>query len=632
MTIDMLSTLYEQGIILVPTRARADYIVSYSVWRNDFPEWEPYSRVWSANLSAFPEMLCGVGNMCAIDVDEKNLPGAVAMFEAEMQACLPHVFEKLYIEETASGGRHYFFKTTELDSIDLAFAAQEQTLEDLAEGKTRYRPFVEYKGTNRLCRVAPGDGLAVIQGDITQTAHISPDDIRYLKYIASLLNQKPEEKRVLADQRKTTSVTIDTPGQDFSDNAPVEAIVGVLERHGWKVVKGNGYRGRITLRRPDAKTKGVDADILNRVFACWSSSEGRFETGKGYSFFAVYALLEHGGNYSEAAKALKTEGYGRKIDIATPAPQEMTAAAALAAELGVDPPEEEDPLWAKIQEEVMKMDSTDQDTWSVYFKEGDNPYNMRSIGVMEDGLMCVVGGREKSRKTTLLTAIVASMLLDGEERCGWSAKTWGNIVWLDTEQPRKYARKTRKRILIQAMMDEVPDRLKFFPLKGFKGAEAKLAAAKKILGTVPDISVVIIDGVVDLCANFNDEKASRSLINEIESWQEPDGQRGRQVYPVIHMNKGDRELRGHAGTMLGQKADVVLNVIFNEETTNSEVTFARARDVRPNAFEFLVIGDNIPHIPAFKMPNYSFLRELKDSSLRANAPSLDEPIEFYTNE
>ena len=46
------------------------------------------------------------------------------------------------------------------------------------------------------------------------------------------------------------------------------------------------------------------------VFYVFSSNAAPFEPNQAYSPFAVYALLEHQGDFAQAASALRDEGFG----------------------------------------------------------------------------------------------------------------------------------------------------------------------------------------------------------------------------------------------------------------------------------------------------------------------------------
>jgi hypothetical protein len=55
--------------------------------------------------------------------------------------------------------------------------------------------------------------------------------------------------------------------------------------------------------------------LRNRVFYVFSSNATPFEPGRGYGPFAVYALLEHGGDFAAACRALSSEGYGESDSV-----------------------------------------------------------------------------------------------------------------------------------------------------------------------------------------------------------------------------------------------------------------------------------------------------------------------------
>ena len=69
--------------------------------------------------------------------------------------------------------------------------------------------------------------------------------------------------------------------------------------------------------------------------------------------------------------------------------------------------------------------------------------------------------------------------------------------------------------------------------------------------------VVLVDGVVDYVASFNDEMLSRQLINELMLMAQD---YHCAIVCVLHENKAsdDENMRGHLGTVLAQKAGTVL--------------------------------------------------------------------------
>ena len=86
----------------------------------------------------------------------------------------------------------------------------------------------------------------------------------------------------------------------------ITTVRALLERHGWTRVRG----GDNELWRRPGKDQGWSATLRNRVFYVFSSNAAPFEPNRAYSPFAVYTLLEHQGDFAQAASALRNEGFG----------------------------------------------------------------------------------------------------------------------------------------------------------------------------------------------------------------------------------------------------------------------------------------------------------------------------------
>jgi hypothetical protein len=103
----------------------------------------------------------------------------------------------------------------------------------------------------------------------------------------------------------------DRPGDDFNTRGNVRAL---LEQHGWvRTTERSSADGNEYWRRP-GKTLGTSATLKDcpsgQVFYVFSTNASPFEPDQGYSPFSVYALLEHGGDFEQAARSLRTMGYG----------------------------------------------------------------------------------------------------------------------------------------------------------------------------------------------------------------------------------------------------------------------------------------------------------------------------------
>jgi len=110
------------------------------------------------------------------------------------------------------------------------------------------------------------------------------------------------------------SETGDTPLDDFSNQATQETFEGLLQSHGWTPCSHD----RLKWTRPgkDSGTSGVinPPDSKMDVWSFYShSSTVDFDTDKAYTAGALYAVMNHGGDFSAAAKELSSNGYGSKL-------------------------------------------------------------------------------------------------------------------------------------------------------------------------------------------------------------------------------------------------------------------------------------------------------------------------------
>lgn len=169
---------------------------------------------------------------------------------------------------------------------------------------------------------APG---APRHAEVHEGAYLDPDTLPALP-----IDEPPPRPERAATQHHPTG---GRPGDEWTAVTPWE---DVLHPHGWRDV---AQRGDTTYwLRPEngvphsAKWSASVGGGNHDVFYCFSSNAPPFEPQTSYTKFAVYALLEHGGDFAAATRALADEGYG------TPAPASTTVDSA--------PPPDEPPEWA----------------------------------------------------------------------------------------------------------------------------------------------------------------------------------------------------------------------------------------------------------------------------------------------
>ena len=167
-----------------------------------------------------------------------------------------------------------------------------------------------------------------------------------------------------------------------------------------------------------------------------------------------------------------------------------------------------------------------------------------------------VKAKQKQGKTTALK-ICLSALLKGQMFRLKSELTEPTVLWLDTEQKAADVKLIISDVKQLTGLDDeyIDSHLRLYPLR--KMNYETLMDDTKLLIDLYQPKVVIIDGVVDYVASFNDEMSSRQLIHDLLVLCE---EKHCAIINVLHENKAadDSNMRGHLGTVLSQAAGTVL--------------------------------------------------------------------------
>ncbi len=264
-------------------------------------------------------LVCGAvsGNLEMIDFD---LDGeAFAAWRSAVEDNAPGLVDRLVIESTPSGGMHVVYRCAGPVSGNTKLAQRRIGVDGpdpVIVGTKSHVPrrdaggawsvtvtMIETRGEGGLFLCAPSDGYRIVQGDLCDPPVITAEERDILLGCAWALDELPGTVvgRTTPVGHARTSLR---PGDDFNERGDPR---DVLLAHGWTLAKPgeNEY-----WRRP-GKSNGSSATLKDRVFYVFSSNASPFEPHTGYSPFAVYALLEHHGDFTAAASALAMQGYGQ---------------------------------------------------------------------------------------------------------------------------------------------------------------------------------------------------------------------------------------------------------------------------------------------------------------------------------
>ena len=248
------------------------------------------------------------GGLEALDFDTRAIYQAWS--ERVQQLGFGVLHERLtrgYLEATPNGV-HLLYRCCALE--------RNQKLASVpVDGSHRLRTLIETRAEGGLVVVAPSRGgvhpsgkpYVLLSGWISTIATITAEERRALFAVARSLDQTPPSYApgFAQQQAKMPLARGQRPGDRYNRRA---SWAEVLEPHGWRVLYTRD--GESYWQRPGKESPGVSATTNHRgsdlLYVLTTSTV--FEAGRTYSKFAAYAILEHGGNFSAAARALAARG------------------------------------------------------------------------------------------------------------------------------------------------------------------------------------------------------------------------------------------------------------------------------------------------------------------------------------
>jgi replicative DNA helicase len=206
-----------------------------------------------------------------------------------------------YTETTPSGGMHILYRVNGAPRGNTRLAS--------TAGR---EPLIETRGEAGFTIVAPSGGRThnsgkrwqLAAGGLATIAVVTAEERDALWAVASLLDQAPPPPSPAPadgsgqDQGR--------PGDDFNSRV---SWPGILAPHGWQCVRAFGP-GAHGWRRPGKQDPGMSATTRDAGGLYVFSTSTPFEPEVPYTKFGAYTVLNHGGDHTAAARALRREGYG----------------------------------------------------------------------------------------------------------------------------------------------------------------------------------------------------------------------------------------------------------------------------------------------------------------------------------
>lgn len=590
--LEYATRLYDLGIITIPVNLPYKVPPKGFEWRV-FAESKPDKAAFVAKWTELyrPGMAIAVpcGGIEMFEADVKNDPkGDIhTRLLAAMKAQLPEaLYNSLYIQKSPSGGIHFWYRVPQEEmqgntKLAMLKYSDAQRFEfGLAENQPGIETLIETRGLGGYALIAPSTGYEVIQGAIGSLPMLTAEERDFIWMIGRSFNEYEPEAEVYKAGAHAPTPNGKRPGDVYNEQLGADGLLNLVESYGFRPLRRIG--DSVFLGRPGAKHANKHDAKVNLRFNCFvnfSSSVPDFIPTKGYSAYYVYAYLAHHGNFAEATKALAAKGFEHPDSRQEYQQRQNHVAPAQQVE---------DVSWADVQHETaverlshLRFSLADRPKmkYTFFVKSGD-----KNIGVGFPGAIVAVYGQAKSRKTTVLGAMVAAAL-GGRKVLNFSFEQNHRILWIDTEQGDLYFWETIRRVYVQARV-KTDDRENMYAYKFVdQSFSERIQNTERLIEEIQP-TVIIIDGIVDFVRNFNDETESLEIMNRLRKWAAT----GAMIFPVLHQNPsgkgGDAKARGHLGTMLTNKCDSAISVFpIGDDKSRVLIKHAFSRGPQFNSFE-----------------------------------------------
>lgn len=272
--------------------------------------WQPYQthlptpqelRAWS-RLPLDAVALVGGSVSGGLEILDFDAPPLFAPWVEAVRSTAPLLLGDLPTVRTQHGGYHVYFRSSQPEgNRKLAVDHQRHTL-------------IETRGAGGYALTHPTPGYTLLQGSLTAIPTISSADRTLLLDTARAFTEAPEGLPTPRPQPRNQvrpSVRGEKlrPGDDFNARGDPRPV---LEDAGWHCARVNGaaeYWRRPGKQSSWSATLNALAGLPHYLYV-FSSNAWPFESERVYSPFAIFALLQHAGDFRQAASALRRLGYG----------------------------------------------------------------------------------------------------------------------------------------------------------------------------------------------------------------------------------------------------------------------------------------------------------------------------------
>lgn len=260
-----------------------------------------------------------------------------------------------------------------------------------------------------------------------------------------------------------------------------------------------------------------------------------------------------------------------------------------------------------------------QDEFIMQFIEDEG----RKIDIMSLGNISVCVGGAKSKKTFFASMLLSAFVSNKKEFAMIGDRKGKKVLLIDTEQSKSHVQRVARRIKRITGIDIKPH-IDVLAFREVPDPKMRLAMIERHLSKNADkYAFLFVDGYVDVVNDYNNQEECRKVTGLFMSWSSI---YNIHISGVIHTNKDGVNARGHLGSELKNKSEVVFR-IAKEEGDCSSVTNEDSRNKAFQPFEFYVDDKGLPQRSSYPTGYYTeSYKEIKDYTEPSNIMK-DTPLD-----
>ena len=321
-TLEMALHLYEIGISPVAARGKVPFMKG---WQDKKWTVDEIKRAFSNG--------CNVGVVCGgksgnLVIDHDCGGEAYNEYVSRVERLASGLINRLVIEQTPSGGYHLHFRVHDIPiSGNQKLASKRITVSGPGDHPYRGKDYkalqdgdnwvicpdlIETRGEGGQAIIWPSPGYQLIQPG--EDGIFNPPPISAKEHKVLIDTAKTFHEPLKKDAFVPPSINCGScrPGDDFNNRATGETVLSLLSEVGYQIHSRSGDKTYVTRPGKDPKEGPSGTVFDSGVFYPHSTNTADFEAFKSYSPFAVYALMEHKGDFRQAARELSMQGYGER--------------------------------------------------------------------------------------------------------------------------------------------------------------------------------------------------------------------------------------------------------------------------------------------------------------------------------